>query len=58
MNSNAKHIQGWMEEVAERGQPKKRLILDKESKTLKLVKPTDPRADRALTFTAKEATRF
>jgi len=47
-----------MEEVAERGQPKKLLILDKESKTLKLVKPTDPRADRALTFTAREATRF
>ncbi len=58
MSTDQKDVQGWMEEVSKKRQPKKRLVFDKATKTLKLMDNLDPAADQSLEFTAKEATRF
>lgn len=56
--SNPKEIEDWMTAVAQRRQPKKTLIFDKETKRLVAVDPVDPRIDRSIPFTTKEATRY
>ena len=53
-----KEIQEWMEDVAKRQQPKKKLIFDKKTRRLVAVSASDPRADENLQFTPEEATRF
>ncbi|MDM8542785.1 hypothetical protein QUF90_17050 [Desulfococcaceae bacterium HSG9] len=56
--NNEQELQKWMEEVAERKKPRKKLIFDKKTKRLIAVSATDLRADRSLEFTPQEATRF
>ena len=55
---NEQEIQKWMEEVAQKKKPKKKLVFDKKTKRLIAVYPGDPRADQNLEFTSQEATRF
>jgi hypothetical protein len=47
-NEKSKEIEDWMKAVAEHRIPKKKLILDRETKRLVAVEATDPRADRGL----------
>lgn len=56
--TDEQEIQSWMEEVAQRRNPRKKLIFDRKTKRLIAVLPTDPRADQSLEFTPEEATRF
>jgi carbonic anhydrase len=56
--TNETDIQQWMEEVAKRQQPRKKLIFNKQTKKIEAVTDTDPRADRNLNFDPEEAKRF
>jgi hypothetical protein len=56
--SNEQDIQQWMEEVAKRQQPRKKLIFNKQTKRIEAVPETDPRADKSLNFDPEEAKRF
>ena len=56
--SNERDIQQWMEEVAKRQQPRKKLIFNKQTKRIEAVPEADPRADRSLNFDPEEAKRF
>lgn len=56
--SNDGEVQRWMEEVAQKRQPRKKLIFDKKTKRLIAVSSNDPRADESMEFTPQEATRF
>ena len=55
---NEQDIQKWMEEIAQKKEPKKKLVFDKKTKRLIAVYSSDPRADKNLEFTSQEATRF
>ena len=52
--NSEREIQQWMEDIAKRREPQKRLIFDKESKRLVAIPVDDPRYDQALPFTPKE----
>jgi hypothetical protein len=56
--TNETDVQQWMEEVAKRQQPRKKLIFNKQTKKIEAVPGTDPRADQNINFEAEEATRF
>lgn len=56
--TNEQDIQKWMEDVAKRQQPRKRLIFNKQTKRIEAVPETDPRADESLNFNPEEAKRF
>lgn len=56
--TNEQDIQRWMEDVAKRQQPKKKLIFNKQTKRIEAVSETDPRADENLNFNPEEAKRF
>jgi len=51
-------IRRWMEDIAQKRTPKKKLIFDPITKRLIPVNPEDPRADDCLSFDQEEATRF
>ena len=56
--NNAQDVQRWMEAIAKKQQPQKKLIFDKKTKRLIAVSPYDPRADEAIPFTPQDAKRF
>ena len=56
--TNEQDIQRWMEDVAKRERPKKKLIFNKQTKRIEAVSETDPRADESLNFNPEEAKRF
>jgi hypothetical protein len=56
--TNEQDIQKWMEDVAKRQQPRKKLIFNKQTKRIEAVPETDPRADESLNFNPEEAKRF
>lgn len=56
--TNEQDIQRWMEDVAKRQQPRKKLIFNKQTKRIEAVPETDPRADKSLNFNPEEAKRF
>lgn len=53
-----KEIQKWMEDIANKKTPRKKLVFDPKTKRLIPVSDADPRADDCLEFTPEEATRF
>ncbi len=64
-SQNERDLQQWMEDIASRQQPKKKLIFDKKLKRLIAVPPNDARVDpriadpdAVLEFTSEEAKRF
>jgi hypothetical protein len=56
--ANEQEIQRWMEEVANRKQPRKKLIFNKKTKRVEAVPDYDPRADDNINFDPEEARRF
>lgn len=57
-SQNEREIQRWMEAIASRKRPAKKLVFDKKTKKLVAVSSSDPSADKSLEFTPQEATRF
>jgi len=56
--SNEDEIQRWMEEVAKREKPRKKLIFNKKTKQIEAVSDIDARADDNINFEPEEARRF
>lgn len=56
--TNEDEIQRWMEEVANREKPKKKLVFNKKTKRIEAVSDYDSRADENINFEPEEARRF
>jgi len=56
--TNQQDIQQWMEEVADRKQPRKKLVFNKKTKRIEAVPVYDSRADDNINFEPEEARRF
>lgn len=60
MNEKQRDIEQWMNDVANKRPPQKKMIYDKKTKRFIPVPPNDPRigADEAIEFIPEESKRF
>jgi hypothetical protein len=55
---NENDIREWMEDVAKKKEPRKKLVFDKKTRRLVAQAPTEIPGDQNLQFTSEEATRY